>query len=782
MSTARKLNRGSAGVGPRAHSRSGSRRTSSVRRALLISAVAACVFTAFPAPSAAQDDLDGEQVRAAIRRSVASLKGRQAADGTWPDYARPGGVTALVTYALLRAGVAPDDASVARGLDALTAVPDEATYVVALKAMAYASAGLEPHRARLQGCVDWLAETQHASGGWGYGQPSSSERASVGNAGGWFRVRTEAQLQSVYGRADASNTQFALLGLAEAHRAGAHVPDEAWRRADRHFRNTQLPGGGWGYVYHDPDPEEAYGSMTAAGVASLRLCADRLAASDSADADGRLKRIDQALAWLDAHYTLDENPNRGRAWYYFWLYSLERAGVTSGRRAFGGHDWFREGAGMLVKGQRADGSWAGNTYQNALCLLFLVKGFKPLLVQRLMWEGPWQRDPRDLEHLARFLGTRVGGQHVSWQVVDESQSLSDYLAAPILHVTGRGPIRLLAGTLPRLRAYVEQGGLILFDALGGDAAFADSVRRLAGDIFAEATFEPLPSNHPIYVGVPPGGARDLEVLPIGCRASVLLAPKGLSDRWTRADPDRGDASLALGEGLAAYATGSQALPDRLEEARLLRMPVEVLPPGDALRIGQIQHGADWRPRPYALPSLLEDLSTQFGVAVYRRPMPASLSSPRLGTFSLLYMTGHHSFQLPEADRAALKGYLDRGGALLTEACCGRAAFDQSVRKLVAEMYPDGEFKELPTDHAIYAGKVGPKIERVRYSEAVRSESPGLDRPVLWGLERDGHLAIVHSPYGLSVGLDGIRTFGARALEPEDARRLGAAILLYLMTD
>ncbi|MGB2754622.1 MAG: DUF4159 domain-containing protein [Phycisphaerae bacterium] len=717
----------------------------------------------------------------AILRAVDRFKRDRKTDGTWPDYARQGGVTALACYALLQAGVAPDDEAVAQGLATLHRVPNEATYVVALKAMAFAAADPKRYREDLQACVDWLVEIQHATGAWGYGLVPESEMAGAVLARGLRKVQNETQLRRAYERADASNTQFAILGLAEAERAGAHVPIEVWRRADRHLRVTQLPGGGWGYVYRDPDPNEAYGSMTAAALASLYLCAERLAPQESADDAGqRSAAIEQGLQWIAEHYSLDENPNRGAAWYYFWLYSLERAGVTSGRRTFGPHDWFREGTALLVKGQRADGSWSNHLYQDALALLFLAKGFKPLLVQRLEWQGAWRRDPRDLEHLVRFLETRVGGQAVAWQTLSPESPIEDWLAAPILHVTGRGPLRMLAASVLKLREYVEQGGLILFDAEGADAAFTESVRQLLPDLFPGAAFEPLPANHPVYRAVYPVPPVGLETLRVGCRASVILAPQGLADAWAAADPGAPGPNdiLRLGENLAVYATGNEALPDRLAEATVLEMPAEETPPPNVLRIGQIQHDGDWQPRPLALPKLLENLPREFGVSVWSRPVPIRLTEADPGRFPVLYLVGHYTFTLSDKERAALKDYLDRGGFLWAEACCGRDAFDKAFRSLVADLFPDSPLEELPADHPIYSGQVGTKIDRVAYSPAAKADAPNLDRPVLLGLKRNGHLVVVYSPYGIGAGLDGIRTYGARALEPDDAKRLATNILLY----
>jgi len=99
---------------------------------------------------------------------------------------------------------------------------------------------------------------------------------------------------------------------------------------------------------------------------------------------------------------------------------------------------------------------------------------------------------------------------------------------------------------------------------------------------------------------------------------------------------------------------------------------------------------------------------------------------------------------------------------------------------VTDMFPDARLEELPPDHDLYSGKVGTRIKQVGYSPAAKAELPELDQPVLLGLERGGHLVMVFSPYGLADGLDGLRTFGARTVAPDDARRLAINILLYAL--
>ncbi len=760
---------------------------------LALSAIAGAILAAFPRPGRAADTPSSEAVRTAIARAAGHLERLQTPDGTWPDYAFAGGETAMAAYALLQAGVRPGDPALERALAALVQVENERTYVVALKALAFAAADPTRYRAPLQAAVDWLLEAQHATGAWGYADPDDALREA---GGGLRHVRSAAELRQLFGRTDLSNTQFAVLALAEAETAGAHIPAEAWTKIDRHLRTTQLAGGGWGYVFESRSEGEPYGSVTAAALASLYLVHQRLAAEEpSATTADRAAALERGLGWIAEHYTLAENPGRGPSWYYFWLYALERAGIASGRRTFGAHDWYREGAARLLQAQRGDGSWTGRIHQDAAALLFLAKAFKPLLVQRLVWPA-WREDPRDLARLTAYLDTRVGGRELGWQTVDADAPLETLLAAPILHVAGTGPVRLLDATLERLRAYVQQGGLILFDPTGGDEAFVASARRLAGELFEGAAFEPLPPNHPLYRAahrVPP---RGLEALDLGCRASVLLAPDGLGDAWAAAEAGETNDALRLGENLAQYATGGEPLPDRLHHATVLALPEPGPVPRGALRIGQIQHGGDWRPRPFALPGLLKEMASTFGLSVVARPMPVRLAMPgaegedaaaagaleRLGTFPVLYLVGHYAPDFSPAERAALKAYLDRGGFLWAEACCGREAFGRSFRDLVAAMYPDAKLKRLPADHPIFQSPVGYRIDEIAYTQAVRAEQPDLHEPVLWGLERGGHLVIVYSPFGIGPGLDRIQTWGARCVAPADARRLAVNLLLYALTE
>jgi len=213
----------------------------------------------------------------------------------------------------------------------------------------------------------------------------------------------------------------------------------------------------------------------------------------------------------------------------------------------------------------------------------------------------------------------------------------------------------------------------------------------------------------------------------------------------------------------------------------LREDEPALPPGDALRLAQVVHDGDWRPDPQALVRLAEFLRDTAQLDVVTRYKPLRLSAPELYTCPILFMTGHYDFHLSEDERTALAAHLRRGGFLFAEACCGRAAFDRSFRALVRETFPEHELEPLPPEHPIFRGEPGFDLETVRYKPAVLREEPGLTEPRLWGLEIDGRLALVYSPYAIGCGLEGHVCYNCRGLVDEDARRLARNVVLYVLT-
>ena len=725
--------------------------------------IASCCFVT------ALGQVSGVDVDTAIQRAVRHLQRRQTVAGAWPEQYYAGGETALATLALMQAGAAPDSERIVAAIDWLQQLPNSHVYVTSLKLMVLTQADAKRHKREIMETADWLITAQTNAGLWSYTQRPAA----------W----------------DHSNSQFALLGLHAAAEAGVRVPKPVWDRARMRVLDTQNRDGGWSYR----GGGGSYGSMTAANVSNLNILGSDVAMTlerrfrdAAAPGCGRYaanRPLIEGLNWLGRQFRVDKNPARGDAWLHYWLYAVERAGILSGRQSFGGHDWYRAGAEYLVDTQRADGAWgaggSGTIADTAFALLFLAKGRKPLLVQKLQWSSgnEWNLDRHDLQNLVEFVGDKLG-EPTTWQIIEFDAPMEDWVAAPLLYLQGHEFPQWNAAQREKVRSYVEEGGTLLFEACCGKAEFREGFEAFVQETFPAQPLRELDAGHPVYSAfyeLPPG---DLQGIDVGCRTSILFSPSDLSCLWEQRDvPELSERAFRLGLNIAAFATGRQALRDRLDIVTLpedARVSLTV-PENDALRLGQVVYEGDWRPDAQALVHFGEYLHEQVGLDVVTAYQPVKLTSDALLVSPIVYMTGHYAFALSAAEQVALRDYLRRGGFLFADACCGREAFDGAFRRTVREMFPDAAFVKLPHDHAIFVGRPGFDVSQVGYKPAALKDDPDRDEPELWGLEIDGRLAIVYSPYALGCGLDGHTCYDCRGLLDEDAREVAANIVLYALT-
>lgn len=68
---------------------------------------------------------------------------------------------------------------------------------------------------------------------------------------------------------------------------------------------------------------------------------------------------------------------------------------------------------------------------------------------------------------------------------------------------------------------------------------------------------------------------------------------------------------------------------------------------------------------------------------------------------IVYFNGHEAPRFTDVEKSLLKQYLDQGGFLFAEACCGRREFDQGFRQLMRELFPETPLKPLPAEHPVW---------------------------------------------------------------------------------
>jgi hypothetical protein len=213
---------------------------------------------------------------------------------------------------------------------------------------------------------------------------------------------------------DNSNTQYALLGLWSASLCRQEVSRGVWHASADHWLAVQHPAESRavalhlqpladlvagtaprgaprtvpprGFSYRAPGDGPAYGSMTCAGIAGMSLCRAGLLAGQSKNAsvDDRIDDgIRAAFAWLLHHRTVRWNagpPPHRNLWYFYWLYSLERACELSRVGRIGTWDWYHEGAQVLLALQDGHGAFGrANLEEQCFAVLFLKKAQLPVL-------------------------------------------------------------------------------------------------------------------------------------------------------------------------------------------------------------------------------------------------------------------------------------------------------------------------------------------------------------------------------------------------------------------
>lgn len=747
-------------------------------------------------------EIDAEQVDNAIEQGIKYLTQQQAPNGSWSNGDR--GVTSLCTLALLNTGLNSSDPQIRKALEYLRNKNISDNYSLALQTMIFCRAEPETDRNRIVRNVKWFETAQSRQGCWSYGH-----------------VRFGG---------DPSNSQFSLLALYEAERAGVRANDETWNRALRYWEQTQNKNGSWDYM---GNVGSGTGSMTCAGIGSLVIANDRVQPPDAEVVGNAIKCcvaseksetdrcIDEGIEWLGRNFSVTRNPGMAGTWNLYYLYSLERVGRLTARRFIGNHDWYREGADFLVRSQdRLSGSWSADgsaEISTSFALLFLSKGRWPTLLSKLKHKpsDDWNRHRHDANNLTRFVESRWN-QDLTWQIVDlDAASADDLLQSPVLYFCGSAnpipddPAKLvkMAG---KLRDYLDRGGFLFAEAYCGDAGFDKGFRELMEIVFPEKEFklQLLDPDHPVWhyeIAIEDKYLRPLYGIEYGCRTSVIYAPQdpveaprpSLSCLWELRRSGRGkeypktvreqiDAGLAYGVNILAYAT-KRDLKNKAEAWREIprRKPGSRSEPG-RIYLAKLRHPGGCNAAPRALANLLDLADRELKIRATAADDLVAIADESLFDYHLVFMHGKSRFHLTDEERKHLKAYLERGGMLMADSICASKEFTESFRDEMKAIFPDKKLEPIPTDDPLLTAKYGGcDLHRVsRYDPQNRDrETPAAAAikkapPELEGIKIDDRWSVIFSPYDLSCALEKHDSPECRGYLRADAVKIGLNIILY----
>lgn len=332
-----------------------------------------------------------DKVNVAIDRGVKHVRRLQQDDGSFkPHGGYKVGTTALAVLTMTACGVSREDPQVSKALDWLFQQEPVKTYDLATSLLAVdraytpakelkAIAGGHDVEKRVRDLpakrMAWVRRTAKAleknassPGSWGY------------PPGGRSLLRF-----------DTSNTQYAVLGLRAATYMGYEVREQTWLGVIRHFGvvlERKGPKGTVSLVRRGqavPDESQAHllnlrkvprvagfrystlqshshvdSALNCAAISCLLIARHQLRVMRSRKWNAKLAaEVDEMIAigwaWVQANWRVDRHPrHHGGSWYYYFLYSLERAGMLDGVKRVGGNDWYFEGAMQLLARQTPD--------------------------------------------------------------------------------------------------------------------------------------------------------------------------------------------------------------------------------------------------------------------------------------------------------------------------------------------------------------------------------------------------------------------------------------------
>jgi len=275
---------------------------------------------------------------------------------------------------------------------------------------------------------------------------------------------------------DRSNSQYGVLGAWALEQAGAEIPVSFWKEEDQAWRKAQVASGGW----------ITRGTRK---IADDDLCGHRHVVHyagyilqmnsklfDTTRAGCPNTNIDRGLAWMDKHI---QRSVRRRQLLRHVRHRTHRRGerpAPSSAPATG----ISSAADLLVKHQQPNGSY-GTVHDTAFAILFNgARARLPVMMNKLIYADPaktqvdpWNERPRDTANLGgRWMGKHSVEGFFNWQVVKLDVPVEQFTMRRFCTSPAAGSSISSEADIAKLRAFIEQGGMILGNADGGNGNFA----------------------------------------------------------------------------------------------------------------------------------------------------------------------------------------------------------------------------------------------------------------------------------------------------------------------
>ena len=415
----------------------------------------------------------------------------------------------------------------------------------------------------------------------------------------------------------------------------------------------------------------------------------------------------------------------------------------------------------------------------------------------------WNLAPNDVQEFMRM----AQGNNFMYHWGQTTLETFDYepKLMPAILLSGVREVGFGAAQIDRLREYVLNGGMILCDSVYGSPWFYESAMKVFAQMFPDSKFRVLPADHPLYhmlVDIDKVDyfcGRDdhepfLEGLYIGSRVGVLVSKYGLGCGWQgkmdifktlaeRKLPAKAysaDSARRIASNLAPYILGYSGVGEVEGRPEMFGAADQKQPTAEFV-FAQVKHDGAWNAHPGAARSLLTRLSKVSAIPVNLKRVAVELADDDLAAYPFLYFTGLDDFKLTEKQINALRAYADGGGTLLINNALGLAKFHQAAMREISRVFPGKDINVLPADHELY--NILNDIRRVKYTPTlIKDKGKDLaERPLLYGMQIDGKLRVIYSPYDMEAGWNEVGYPLSRGYESDSAKKLGMNVIMYAMT-
>jgi hypothetical protein len=218
-------------------------------------------------------------------------------------------------------------------------------------------------------------------------------------------------------------------------------------------------------------------------------------------------------------------------------------------------------------------------------------------------------------------------------------------------------------------------------------------------------------------------------------------------------------------------------------------PVPSSPTRATLFVAKLQHQGGSDDAPSALRNLLDLAGSQLQLRISPEERLLAPTADSLYEYPVAFMHGRRSFRFTPAERTAIAEYLERGGFLMADAICASDEFADSFRNEMRAILPDNPLRPITPDHPLYSAAFqGYELKSVRLRNprgGAAANQPLATRieegpPTLEGIEVDGRLVVVFSPFDLSCALENQASIECKGYVREDAVKIGINVLLFAM--